>query len=137
MGGPNGMQARSGFVSDDLTLTDDHAAYIAFTGAVAYGAVLIDSEEDTDLQMMVAFRTGDGSAFCRRNSNISANLSVATAALAGAPTGTTGTDTNFTVTALTDSNRLYMENRKGGTRTLHYTFLNLPSTRRAAPPVAV
>lgn len=132
-----GLVVPSGYISHNFTLNDDKAAYLEFTNVVT-GSILLDARTGDVFHIMAAFRAGDGSAFCRRLSQLSASLATATAAVASAPTGTTGTDGNLTITVITDSNRLYIENRSGSNLSLSYTLLNvLSGIGVTGPPVVL
>jgi hypothetical protein len=100
---------------------DDTAFYATFSGTIAYGVAIIGSNTNSAGSAVVAFRCGDGNAYC----NILSSSGPPVTGTTGPLTGTTGTDTHLTVSADTATNRLYIENRTGGTRVYQVTFLSL------------
>jgi hypothetical protein len=105
--------------NQEVTLLDDAATSIEFSG-VARGILVLNGNSSTAKSAVFAFRCGDGSAYCTLLTTAS-NVDATTGVLSG----TTGTDTNLTVSADTASSALYIENRRGATGAYMYTFLSL------------
>lgn len=103
---------------DTINLADDKAGYFQWDG-VTKGIVLISGNTSAAQSAQVAFRCGDGNAFITGMS-VGANVNTTTGQL----TGTTGTDTKFTISADTATNRIYIENRLGSTYAYTVSFLS-------------
>lgn len=89
-------------------LADDD--WVSITPSLPSGALIfIGSTADTTIWALVSYNTATP-AIAKHTGG--ANLDVTTGVL----TGTTGVDTNFTISAHTDG-KLYLENRRGGART--------------------
>ena len=120
---------------DTVSLADDKAGYFQWDG-VTKGLILISGNASGAQSSLVAFRCGDGSAFVTGMA-VGANVNTTTGTL----NGTTGTDTKFTISADTATNRIYIENRLGGTYGYAVSFLscntNFPGTGLVAEFVAV
>jgi hypothetical protein len=95
--------------SSVLTLADDKAAYLTFSG-VTGGTAMVTGNIGTAKAALVHFRVGDGSA----HATIMANSGGGVVGQTGTLAGTTGTNGNLTIAADTATNRLYIENRTGG-----------------------
>jgi hypothetical protein len=109
-----------GTMNTTMGLNDDQAGYLSFSAA-AYGIAAVSGNVDAAGPCMIAFRVGDGSAYCSVLSSSGPTVAGTTGALAG----TTGTDTNLTISAHTSLNRLYFENRTGGAKGQYVTILSL------------
>jgi hypothetical protein len=96
------------------TMADDTA--VSFTPIATAGVIVISSESSL-LRALVSYRA-DATPQVVNMGNAIANFAVTTGVLAG----TTGTDTNFTVSAHTDG-KIYLENRRGGSVTVTVTLL--------------
>lgn len=101
------------------SLADDQAGYWSDDG-VMQGMALIVGNADGAGHALIAFRTGDGSAFCRiiaHSGTVDAGSGVIFAAAAnGTLADGDGTDGRVTLCANTTLNRLYISNRSGGSR---------------------
>jgi hypothetical protein len=120
---------------DSINLADDKAGYFQWDG-ITKGIFLISGNTSAAQSALVAFRCGDGSAFITGMA-VGANVNTTTGQL----TGTTGTDTRFTISADTATNRIYIENRLGGTYGYTASFTscntNFPGTGFVAEFVAL
>lgn len=98
------------------TINDDNAASFEFStvGSSAIALISVGVAEAA----IVHLRVGS-SIFCTVMTSYGATWTATTGAL----TGTTGTDTNWTVSVHTD-NKFYIENRRGGVRVVSITFLS-------------
>lgn len=105
-----------GYWSNSLVIGDDAVGYIDFGGTKS-GVAIIYNTNNADVRGVVRFRVGSAPAVD--------NIAIPNASLVcttGAMTGTTGTDTTFSVSAHTD-NKLYFENRLGGARSIYLAFM--------------
>ena len=112
------LDAPSVYSEKTITINDDSVASLSFSGSAARGIVLIAGSVSGAGHAVVAFRVTD---------NVFTNglaLSADAAVTTGALTGTTGVDTNLTISAHTDGN-LYIENRTGSSRTYSVTFMSM------------
>lgn len=114
------IQANSFCSIKQLTIEDNEATSILFSGTFTYGSVMIASNTDSSGNCLAAFRVGT-SPFASVMAG-EANVNGTTGILGG----TTGSDNKLTLGAHTDG-RLYIENRTGAQRTLYLTFFNLSS----------
>jgi len=103
---------------DTINLADDHAGYFEWDG-VTKGLILVSGNTSAAQSALIAFRCGDGNAFVTSMS-VGASVNTTTGTLAG----TTGTDTKFTISADTATNRVYIENRLGGTYGYTISFIS-------------
>jgi len=120
---PNAYRAAGGSDNgyaflDTINLADDHAGYFEWDG-VTKGLILVSGNTSAAQSALIAFRCGDGSAFASALA-AGADVSVTTGALAG----TTGTDTKLIISADTATNRIYLENRRGGTYGYTISFIS-------------
>jgi hypothetical protein len=106
----------------DFTMADDTAAYINM-GVATRGVFFITGNTLAGGVAMVAFRCGDANAHATIMSSASGGPTVTGGT--GTLAGTTGTDTHLTIRADTATNRVYVENRTGASRTYNYAFLAL------------
>lgn len=106
-------------IGTELTLNDDKAGYIEFSG-LTRGVAILSGNTSTANGCIINFRCGDGSAFVT-TWGAPAGVTTGTGTLAG----TTGPDTNLNIRADTATNRLYIENRLGASRAYCLTFLSL------------
>lgn len=97
-----------------IALADDTATNI--TPPDSAGSMIISCGNDVGVAAYINYRAAS-SPFCQKNSG-GADTNVTTGVLAG----TTGTDVKYTVSAHTDG-KIYLENRKGASRTATITFL--------------
>jgi len=104
-----------------LSLNDDKAAYLSFSAA-ARGILILAGNTASAKGGIVHFRCGDGSNHATVMASSGSNFTGTTGTLAG----TTGTDTHVTVAADSATNRIYVENRTGGTRGYTITVLGVP-----------
>jgi hypothetical protein len=102
---------------DVITLLDDKAGYFQWDD-VTKGLVLIGGNAAAGQSGLLTFRVGTSGSLT--SMSVTSNLNVTTGQL----TGTTGTDGKLTVSADTATNRLYIENRLGGTYSYAVTFLS-------------
>lgn len=101
-----------------FTIADDAVKSFSFSGvsgASVYGLLALSTNSTTGKPMIVAFRAGDGSAYCTLIAPQPAPADFTCTTATSAPTGTTGTDSYTIVTVDSDSLNLYIENREGGT----------------------
>lgn len=106
--------------NQEVSLLDDTVTTISFSG-VTRGILVLNGNSSTAKSAMFGFRCGDASAYCTLLTTAT-NVGTTTGVL----TGTTGTDTNLTVSAGTaGDSTLYIENRRGFTGAYMYTFLSL------------
>jgi hypothetical protein len=104
---------------DSFTIADDAVGYLTIDTILGrQGAILITGNNANAQSGMVAYRVGDVFAFCSELSG-TANFATTTGAL----TGTTGADGFLTISADTATDRVYVENRTGTSRT--YVITNL------------
>jgi hypothetical protein len=102
-----------------ISIDDDAAGYFTIgTDRGRTGSIVINGNASSAQSGMVTYRVGDGNAFCSELSG-TANFATTTGALAG----TTGADGFLTISADTVTDRVYVENRTGETRT--YSITNL------------
>lgn len=107
----------SGFVSPArITLADDKAGYFQWDGAT-WGVLVLSGNTATSQSAVVSFRVG--AAAYITNIASGSDVNVTTGQLAG----TTGTDAKITISADSVTNRVYVENRLGGTYAWSATFL--------------
>jgi hypothetical protein len=106
--------------NQEITIADDGVATIAFSG-ITRGVMVLNGNADTSRSPMVAFRVGDVNAYCKVIGATEANVATTTGVL----TGTTGVDTNLTISADSASPTLYIENRRGAALAWMPTFLSL------------
>ncbi len=110
---------QNGMAQPDLiTLANDKAGYFQWDD-VTKGVVIVGGNTSAAQNGLLAFRVGSGGSMT--SLSVTANLNVTTGAL----TGTTGTVGKLTVSADTATNRLYIENRLGGSYSYAVTFLSL------------
>ncbi len=120
----NALEVTDAEISVDvLTLADDQAAYIAFAVDTSRGVAVFQANAAAGGSGIVAFRVGT-SAYTSLLASTGVTVTVGTGTLAG----TTGTDTHLTIRADTATNRLYVENRTGATRTYGFSFLGMIGT---------
>lgn len=104
----------------DISIADDAVYLFTFTG-LTRGIITLAGNSATARSPIIAFRLGDGSAYCSLLTSEETGVAVTTGVL----TGTTGVDGNLTISAGTASNTLYIENRRGAALTWMPTFLSL------------
>lgn len=112
------LDAPALFSEQAITINDDSVATLSFSGTAPRGTLVLSGSVSGAGHAVVAFRTTN-SVFTR-----SLGASSEVALTTGALTGTTGTDTELTISAHTDGN-LYIENRTGATRSYSITFLSM------------
>lgn len=115
---------------EPVTLLDDESAFFSFS-ADARGMVLIAPNVSGGGGYIGCFRVNTGAY----NSELASFGSVAAPTPGGAMTGTTGTDGNFTIRPHNSLDRLYVENRTGGTRTYHVAFLCMDGNASGGPTI--
>ena len=109
---------QNGMAQPDLiTLLDDKAGYFQWDD-ITKGLVLIGGNTAAAQSGLLTFRVGTSGSLT--SMSVTSNLNATTGQL----TGTTGTDGKLTVSADTATNRLYIENRLGGTYSYTVTFLS-------------
>lgn len=126
------LQAGYTRTSTEVTLADDKAGYIDF-GAVSRGIIILAGTSSAARSAVVAFRVGDANAHATIMSSGGGTVTGTTGQLAG----TTGTDTHLTIAADTATNRLYIENRTGGSRSYSYTVTPLGGNAGFGPTAFV
>jgi hypothetical protein len=102
---------------DVITLLNDKAGYFEYDD-VTKGLVLIGGNAAAAQSGLLTFRVGASGSLT--SMSVTANLNATTGQL----TGTTGTIGRLTVSADTATNRLYIENRLGGTYAYAVTFMS-------------
>jgi hypothetical protein len=114
--------AVSGIVAkeSETTIADDAVASVTFD-VPARGILCISSNVSAGGCCTVAFRCGDASAYATVLSQAGATV----AGSVGVLTGTTGTDARLNIGVDTATNRLFVENRTGASRSYSYSFLTL------------
>jgi hypothetical protein len=129
----NGLQLKYIRSYGALAVADNQAFYVEFAGAGTRGLFHLNGNVDSAGSGVFAFRVGDGSAFVRSMGSGISSGAVTTGT--GTLDGTTGTDTHLTIRADTATNRLYVENRTGGSKS--YTYLFAPLAGPASPTLNV
>ena len=95
-----------------IPLADDNAGYFVLDpDKQNYGIVAVSGNASGSKFGMVAYRVGDGSAYCTVM-----NGSSGFTATTGVLTGTTGVDGDLTISADISNRRIYIENRTGSSR---------------------
>jgi len=106
------------------TIADDAVGEFEFSTAGTWGIAAFGSNASASgagRPFIVAFRVGDGSAYCTLLAGDAADITVGV----GDPTGTTGTDARINVYASGTVNKLYIENRQGASANWMPAFLSL------------
>ena len=109
--------------ASSVSLATNKAGYFEFDN-LTYGTVVVSSNVSGAGQAIVSFRCGDANAYCTVLSSGGATVAGTTGTL----NGTTGSAGNLTFAADTATNRLYIENRTGSTRSYQITFLSTIAT---------
>lgn len=109
---------QNGMAQPDLiTLANDKAGYFQWDD-ITKGVVIVGGNSSTADSAVLAFRVGSSGYLS--SLGITANVATTTGAL----TGTTGAAGKLTISADTATNRLYIENRRGGGYSYGVTFLS-------------
>jgi hypothetical protein len=118
----NRVLAVSGVVAkeSETSIADDAVASVTFD-VPARGIICISPNVSAGGCCTVAFRCGDASAYATVLSQAGATV----AGSVGVLTGTTGTDARLNIGVDTATNRLFVENRTGASRSYSYSFLTL------------
>jgi hypothetical protein len=109
---------QNGMAQPDLiTLLNDKAGYFQWDDTTK-GVVIIGGNSSTADSAVLAFRVGSSGYLS--SLGVTANVATTTGQL----TGTTGVAGKLTISADTATNRLYIENRRGGSYSYGVTFLS-------------
>ena len=103
----------------EVSLADDAATSVEFDTAGTRGIMIISGSVGAGGAAVYHFRVGTS-----LTSAVLSSAGPTVTATTGALTGTTGNDTELTLSVHTD-NKLYIENRTGGTRGYTITFLSV------------
>lgn len=104
-------------------LADDNAGYWTFSGPVQ-GMAMISPATVGGGSALIWFSTGGSTAAVNVLSSTGATVTGAAVATAATVTDGYGTDTQLTVVATQDQNRLYLSNRTGASRSYMITLLS-------------
>lgn len=111
------ITATGGITSGVISLDDDSATSITPPENNGLLITYQNTSNDTTIFALITFRAAVGVIASLFPGSNGSNVAYSTSAL----TGTTGADGAFTYSV--NDGKIYFENRRGGTRSLQYTFL--------------